>query len=100
MAEFSEIQRFPIHDDLLGYLMQLFTEREALRALNCQLIRAGDTDTESYTRFLQEYKDACLAWNIAYDELVKGVTTEMVGPNYKSEISFLTAELIFYKKED
>lgn len=96
----EEIKRIRIDEGTLGYLMALRSEREGLRVLNCQLIRAGDNKGEGYGRFMAEYKTACLTWDTAYMELVKDLAGDCVGPGYGSEISFLTGEIILYRKGD
>lgn len=93
----KELRRIKIDEGTMGYLLCLHSEREGLRVLNCQLIRAGDNRGEGYERYLAQYKDACTAWDVAYQELVKELAGDWVGPGYASEISFLTGELVVYE---
>lgn len=93
----KEIKRLKIDEGTLGYLLCLHSEREGLRVLNCQLVRAGDNQGEAYERYLAEYKNACVTWDVAYQELVKELAGDSIGPGYSSEISFLTGELVVYE---
>ena len=93
----KELERIRIDEGILGYLLSLHSEREGLRVLNCQLIRAGDNQGEGYERYLAQYKAACTAWDVAYQELAKELAGDRVGPGYTSEISFLTGELVIYE---
>lgn len=94
----EEIKRIAIDEGVLGYLHALNSERDGLRVLNCQIVRSGDGAGALYERFLKEYKDACVRWQIAYSELVQELAPDCLGPGYATEISFLTGELIVYRE--
>lgn len=95
----EEIARVKLPEELSAYLQMLFYEREGLRVLNQQLIRSGDNAGAGYERFLEEYRRACAAFGAAYDLAAREYIPHLLGREWVSEVSFLTGELIVYRRE-
>ena len=96
----KELARIKLPEAVVAYLQQLNYELSGLRVLNAQIIRTGISDDTHYKKFLEEYKETQMAYNLAFDEICIEYSPEYLDYNIDRMVNFLTDELILVERQN
>lgn len=92
------VERIPIPEELVNYIEILHFDVSGLRVLNRQIIASDNYDTETYKKFLLQYRNANREYMEAFNELIRTCGKDYARElGYEFEVSFITDELIVWK---
>ncbi len=94
------VARIPVPDGVCYYVRMLYYDRDGLRVLVTHLSRTDGCTREKCRETVERYVEVNREYMMAFHEMCAEYASEYLGGMYELELSFLTEEIVVWRRAE